>query len=133
MSLIVDEHREYLADDARVSAFRHALQSVIRPGDVGLDLASGTGILGLLACQAGASRIYAIEAGEIASIAVAAAAENGYADRISVINEHSTRATLPERVDFVVTDMAGRFGFEAGLFELLRDAKRRFLKPGGRL
>ena len=132
MSLIVDEHREYLADDARVSAFRRALQSVIRPGDVGLDLASGTGILGLLACQAGASRIYAIESGDIATIAVAAAAANGFGDRITVINEHSSRATLPEQVDFVVTDMAGRFGFEAGLFELLRDARRRFLKPGGR-
>ena len=65
MSLIVDEHREYLADPARVGAFRSALQSVVRPGDIGLDLASGTGILGMLACRAGASRVYAIESGDI--------------------------------------------------------------------
>ena len=133
MSLIVDEHRDYLADHARVDAFRNALRSIVRPGDVGLDLASGTGILGLLACQAGAARVYAIESGDIATVATALARENGCADRITVINEHSSRATLPERVDFVVTDMAGRFGFEAGLFELMRDARRRFLKPGGRI
>ena len=133
MSLILDEHREYLADSARVGAFRQALQSIVRPGDVGLDLASGTGILGLLACQAGASRVYAVEGGDIASAAGALAAENGFGDRIRIIHEHSSRATLPEQVDFVVTDMAGRFGFEAGLFELLHDAKRRFLKPGGRV
>lgn len=133
MSLIVDEHREYLADHARIDAFRNALKSTVRPGDVGLDLASGTGILGLLACQAGAARVYAIESGDIATVATALARENGFADRITIINEHSSRATLPERVDFVVTDMAGRFGFEAGLFELMRDARRRFLKPGGRI
>lgn len=133
MSLIVDEHREYLADAARVGAFHSALQSVVRPGDVGLDLASGTGILGMLACRAGASRVYAIESGDIASVAAAIARENGLADRITIVNQPASRATLPERVDFVVTDMAGRFGFEAGLFELMRDARRRFLKPGGRI
>ena len=133
MSLIVDEHREYLADHARVDAFRNALRSIVRPGDVGLDLASGTGILGLLALRAGAARVYAIESGDIATVAAALARENGCADRITIVNEHSSRATLPERVDFVVTDSAGRFGFEAGLFELMRDARRRFLKPGGRI
>lgn len=133
MSLVVDEHREYLADAARVGAYRTALNAVVRPGDVGLDLASGTGILGLLACQAGASRIYAIESGQIASLAPQLAHENGCGDRIIVINEQADRATLPERVDFVVTDMAGRFGFEAGLFELMSEARRRFLKPGGRI
>jgi hypothetical protein len=133
MSLIVDEHRDYLADHARVDAFRNALRTLVRPGDVGLDLASGTGILGLLACQAGAARVYAIESGDIATVAAAVARENGLGDRITIINEHSSRATLPERVDFVVTDMSGRFGFEAGLFELMRDARRRFLKPGGRI
>src|SRR5262249_6215511 len=35
--------------------------------------------------------------------------------------------------DLIVTDLAGRFGFEAGLIEKLGDARRRFLKPGGRL
>jgi protein arginine N-methyltransferase 1 len=133
MSLIVDEHREYLADLPRVRAYADALKAVVRPGDVGLDLASGTGILGLLACQAGAARVYAIESGDIATLARQIAIDNGLADRITVIAEHSSRAILPERVDFIVTDLAGRFGFEAGLFEILRDARRRFLKPGGRL
>jgi protein arginine N-methyltransferase 1 len=133
MSLVVDEHREYLSDTHRINAFQSAIRVVVRPGDVGLDLASGTGILGLLACQAGAARIYAIESGDIADIARRLAHENGFGDRISVINEHSTRVQLPEPVDFIVSDLAGRFGFEAGLFEILSDARRRFLKPGGAL
>lgn len=133
MSLIVDEHREYLSDRHRLNAFQKGIRAIVRPGDVGLDLASGTGILGLLACQAGAARLYAIESGEIAGIARELARENGFGDRVTVINEYSTRVQLPERVDFIVTDLAGRFGFEAGLFEILSDARRRFLKPGGAL
>jgi protein arginine N-methyltransferase 1 len=132
VSLVVDEHRQYLADTARVDAFDRALKAVVRPGDVVLDLASGTGILGLLACRAGAGRVYAIEMEPIVELARQIASDNGFADRIVCIQAVSTRATLPEPVDLIVTDGAGRFGFEAGLLETLPDARRRFLKPGGR-
>ncbi len=133
MSLVVDEHRQYLDDHARVSAFDAALRAAVRPGDVVLDLASGTGILGLLACRAGASRVYAIESHAISALARRIAEDNGYADRVITIHELSFRAVLPERVDLVVTDAAGRFGFEAGLMDMLGDARRRFLKSDGRI
>ena len=133
MSLVVDEHRQYLDDHARVSAFETALTVVVRPGDVVLDLASGTGILGFLACRAGAARVYAIESESISALARLVARDNGLDDRVIVIQELASRATLPEPVDVIVTDLAGRFGFEAGLLEVLGDARRRFLKPGGRL
>lgn len=133
MSLVLDEHRQYLADRARVGAFDAALRGLVKPGDVVLDLASGTGILGLLACRAGAARVYAIESESIVGIARQLARDNGFADRITCIQDHSTRASLPEPVDLIVTDLAGRFGFEAGLIETLADARHRFLKPGGRL
>ena len=132
MSLVVDEHREYLADPVRVGAFDAALRAMVRPGDVVLDLASGTGILGLLALRAGAARLYAIESEPIAGLARRIARDNGLADRITILQTLSTRATLPEPVDLIVTDLAGRFGFEAGLIEVLADARQRFLKPGGR-
>jgi hypothetical protein len=132
VSLILDEHRQYLSDTMRVGAFRRALAQTVKPGDVVLDLASGTGILGLLACEAGAARVYALELTGLAGLAREIAAANGYADRITVIREHSTRATLPEPVDCIVCDQIGHFGFEAGVFELTDDA-RRWLKPGGRV
>jgi protein arginine N-methyltransferase 1 len=133
MSLVVDEHRQYLDDRARVAAFDRALTAVISPGDVVVDLASGTGILGLLACRAGASRVYAIESESIGALARPFARDNSLDDRIVVVHELASRVTLPERADVIVTDLAGRFGFEAGLIEVLGDARRRFLKPGGRL
>ena len=133
MSLVVDEHRQYLEDTARLDAYANALRALVRPGDVVLDLASGTGILGMLACQAGAARVYAIEMDGIVELARQIARDNRLDDRIVSIHQLAARATLPEPVDLVVTDGAGRFGFEAGLIETLSDARRRFLKPGGRV
>ena len=133
MSLVLDEHRRYLADRSRVSHYERALREIIRPGDVVVDLASGTGILGLLACRAGAARVYAVEAGPIADLARAIAEVNGLADRLHVIHGHSSDVILPERADVVVSDQIGRFGFEAGVLPLFADARARFLKPGGRL
>ena len=57
MSLLIDEHRQFLQDRARIDAFTRAIADVVRPGMVVADLGSGTSILGLLACRAGASRV----------------------------------------------------------------------------
>jgi protein arginine N-methyltransferase 1 len=133
VSLVLDEHRRYLADTARLDAFAAALAATVRPDDVVLDLLSGTGILGLLACQAGARRVYAIEVGGIVELARELARANGFGDRFVAIHELASRAELPEQVDVIVTDGAGRFGFDAGIIEHVSDARRRFLKPGGRI
>lgn len=130
----IEEHRRYLADEVRVAAYERALQEVVKPGDVVLDLASGTGILGLLACRAGARRVYAVEAAEIIGLARQICRANGYGERVTFVNELSTDVELPEKVDVVVTEQIGRFGVEVGgLLEVLSDARERSLKPGGRL
>lgn len=133
MSLIVDEHRAYLSDAVRLSAYRRAIAEVVEPGHVVLDLASGTGILGLMACEAGASRVYSVEVSGMVEIARAAAAANGFADRVTCVHGLSSEVSLPERVDRIVCDQIGRFGFEAGLIDYGSDARDRFLKPGGRM
>ena len=129
----LSEHREYLQDAARVDAFARGIAAAVRPGDVVVDLGCGTGILGLLACRAGASRVYAIDESGMSEVARALAAANGFADRITIVRGHSRDVSLPERADVVVSDQIGHFGFEAGVLEYFEDARRRFLRPGGRL
>jgi hypothetical protein len=131
--LVIDEHRGYLADAARVSAYASAIAAVVKPGDVVLDLASGTGILGLLACRAGAARVYAIDGGGMSGPARAIVRANGLEDRVHVIDGFSTRVELPERADVLVTDQIGYFGVEGGIVEFVADARRRLLKPEARL
>lgn len=133
MSLVVDEHREYLSDPVRLEAFAAAIDEVVSPGAIVLDLASGTGILGLLACRAGARRVYAIEMTGLIELARQVAAVNGLADRVTFVPGLSTEVALPEAVDVIVCDQIGHFGFEAGLLEYASDARRRFLRPGGRM
>jgi hypothetical protein len=132
LSLVVDEHRQYLEDRVRVSAFRQAINEAVKPGDVVLDLGCGTGILGLLACEAGAKHVYSIDEGGMAQLARDVAQANHFGDRITVLKGMSTRIVLPEPADVVIADQIGRFGFEAGVLEYFADARRRFLKPSGK-
>lgn len=133
MSLKFDEHRQYLEDSHRLTAFRRAIDATVRPGDVVVDLGCGTGILGLLACRAGASRVYAIDDGGMIAVARQAAIANGFGDRIVHIQGNSMRVALPEQAHVIVSDQIGRLGFEAGVIEYFADAARRFLRPGGHL
>ena len=132
MSRVLDEHRKYLADGVRLAAFERAIAATVKPGDVVIDLGSGTGILGLLAARAGASRVYAIEETALAGLAREIAAANDVTDRIRIVRGWSTWVTLPELADVVISDQIGPFGIEAGLFEYFADARRRLLKPDGR-
>ena len=131
MSLVVDEHRHYLQDHSRLTAFRQAIRELVVPGSVVVDLGSGTGILGLLACEAGAKRVYSIEETGLIELAREISQANGFSDRIRFIKELSTRVDLPEPADVILADQIGHFGFEAGLFDYFGDARRRFLKPNG--
>jgi Arginine methyltransferase oligomerization subdomain/Ribosomal protein L11 methyltransferase (PrmA) len=133
VSRVIDEHRHYLRDRHRVSAYDRAIREVVRPGDVVVDVASGTGILGLLACRAGASRVYAIEQSSIAGLARQIAKANGFEHIITSVRGYSRLVTIPERADVVVCDQIGGFGLEAGIFELAKDVRQRFLRPGGTL
>lgn len=133
MSLELDAHRQFIGDGRRVDALARAIAAAVRPGDVVIDLASGTGILGLLACRAGAARVYCIESGSIIGLARDLARANGLADRMQFVLAHSSHARLPERADVLISDQIGQFGFEAGLVETVADVRTRLLKPGGRI
>jgi hypothetical protein len=133
LSLVVDEHREYLSDQSRVSAFVRATSEVIQLGDVVLDLGSGTGILGLLACRAGAKAVYSIDESEMVGLAKQICEASGFKDRVVFLKGLSTRLDLPEKVDVIVGDQIGHFGFNAGLLEYFSDARERFLKPDGKM
>lgn len=125
------EHYHYLTDEARLAAFERAIGQVVRPGNVVLDLGSGTGILGFFACRAGAERVYAIEVGDVIELARNLSRVNGLDERFQFIKGISTRVELPQPVDVIITDQIGQFGFHAGLLEYVSDARERFLKRGG--
>ena len=53
-----------LADEQRTVAFKQAIEAVVKPGDVVLDVGTGSGIMAVLAAKNGARKVYAVEVGK---------------------------------------------------------------------
>src|SRR5271169_6051536 len=86
-----------VADRVRVDAYVQALRKTVREGSVVVEIGTGPGIFAVLACQLGASRVYAIEPTEIIQVAREVAGANGCGDRIEFFEDLSNRVTLPLR------------------------------------
>lgn len=122
-------HAAMLGDRARTRSFLAGVAEVVRPGDVVVDIGTGTGILAIAAAKAGAARVFALEASGIADVARAVIAANGCAERVTVIEGLSTRLTLPERADVLVSEMIGNDPLGERVLEITADARRRLLVP----
>jgi len=73
---------DMIGDSARFNAYAKAISRSVRPGDVVAEIGCGPGVFSLLACRAGANRVYAIETEDIIDVARQIAVANGFEDRI---------------------------------------------------
>ncbi len=121
-------HARLLADLSRMDAYERALRRLIAPGDVVLDLGTGTGILAMLAARRGA-RVHAVESMEVAHLAERLFAHN----HLAVQLHHADICTLApvEPVDLVVSDFLGCFLVDDRMLPAV-EAAGRWLAPGGR-
>jgi predicted RNA methylase len=126
-------HLIMLDDRARTGGFCDALRSLVQPDDVVVDIGTGTGVLAACAALAGARRVYAVESSGIAEVAARVFAANGVADRVTLVRERSTSATLPERGTLLVTETIGNDPLDEQMLEIVADAKQRLLVPGARI
>ncbi len=120
-----------IADRARMDAYVQALRQAVQPGSVVLDIGTGTGIFAMLACRFGARRVYAVEPDDAISVAREAAAANGLSERIEFIQDLSTRVTLPEQVNVIVSDLRGVLPIFQHHLPAIIDARKRLLAPDG--
>jgi len=127
----IEVHRSMICDRVRTEAFRRAIDSVVRPGDIVLDVGAGTGILSLFAARAGAARVYAVERTTVAVLAQELVAANGFGEAVQVIQGDIMDIELPERVDVIVSEWLGGFGIDEGMLAPVIAARDRWLRPGG--
>jgi SAM-dependent methyltransferase len=129
----LSEHLGYVGDSKRTERYVSAIRSLIGPESIVLDLGCGSGILGFFCLKAGAAHVFAIDSTAMIDVARDTFARAGMSNRVSFIRELSVRAHLSKPVDIIICDQVGYFGFDYGIVHTLQDARRRFLKPTGRL
>ena len=120
-----------IADGPRTDAYVTALRNTIGPDSVVVDLGSGPGLFALIACRLGARRVFAIESEDIIQVGRDAARELGCADRIEFIQNVSTKVTLPEQANVIVSDLHGVLPFFKHHIPSIIDARSRLLARGG--
>lgn len=124
-----------LQDTVRTELYRNSI--LMNPanykGKVVLDVGCGSGILSLFAAQAGAKKVYAIEASNMAGYARKLVKANNFSHIIEVIESTIEEAELPEKVDTMVSEPLGIFLLNERMLETFVIARKKFLKPGGRM
>ncbi|XXF79203.1 class I SAM-dependent methyltransferase [Myxococcaceae bacterium GXIMD 01537] len=122
-----------LSDPERVNAYRQAVERYVHPGQVVMDVETGTGLRAFLAAGRRPRTLYAVDASRNLDTAQWVARRNGLADIIEFIREPAQRFQPPERVDVLLHELMGEALFEARLVPRLLDLRERLLKPNGRI
>lgn len=119
------EQAAMVLDRVRVDAYARAIAATVRPGDVVVDLGTGSGILALLAARAGARRVYAVERTGAIALARALIDENQLADVVVPVRaDVEALDALPEPPRVIVSEMLGHFAPDEGCHRLYRLARR---------
>ncbi|XP_075994298.1 protein arginine N-methyltransferase 6 [Genypterus blacodes] len=126
-------HEEMIADHVRTNTYRTAIMrnsEAIRDKVV-LDVGAGTGVLSMFCAQAGAKKVYAVEACSIADQAVKIVKQNKMEDRIEVIRGTVETVDLPEQVEVIVSEWMGYALLHESMLNSVIYARDKWLKPGG--
>ncbi|KAJ9140937.1 hypothetical protein P3X46_031527 [Hevea brasiliensis] len=125
--------KEMLSDRVRMDAYYNAIFQNKHHfhGKVVLDVGTGSGILAIWSAQAGASKVYAVEATKMAEHARTLVKENNLQDVVEVIEGSMEDVTLPEKVDVIISEWMGYFLLRESMFDSVICARDRWLKPSG--
>ena len=99
-------HERLVADAVRMNAYHAGIRRNIKPGDVVVDLGTGTGILAMLAAQRGPKVVHAIDHSNIITIAERVASANRFST-IAFHNISSRRFVSNEPVDVILHEQIG--------------------------
>jgi type II protein arginine methyltransferase len=127
-----------LNDTERNASLASAMERLIPPGSVVLDIGSGSGLLAMVALRAGAARVYTCEENPLlAEIARQVISGHGMSDLITVLDKRSTDLIvgrdLDRRVDVVACEIVDCGLIGEGLLPTIRHARQHLLAPGGLL
>ncbi|CAF2153894.1 unnamed protein product [Brassica napus] len=94
-----------------------------------VDVGCGTGILSIFCAQAGAKRVYAVDASDIAVQAEEVLKANGLSDKVIVL--HGRDVEIEEEADVIVSEWMGYMLLYESMLGSVITARDSWLKPGG--
>ena len=120
-----------LQDHVRTGTYQRAVMEnkIDFKDKVIVDVGTGTGLLALFAAQAGARKVYAIEASDMADKAKLIVAANGFEDIIDVIKGKIEEIDLPEKVDLIISEPMGFMLLHERMLEVFSLAREKWGKP----
>ncbi|THU65758.1 hypothetical protein C4D60_Mb05t07010 [Musa balbisiana] len=102
-------HKEMIQDRVRTETYLAAIMKYrhLIFDKVVLDVGCGTGILAIFCAAAGAKRVYAVDASEIAEQARHVVEDNNLSDRVTVLFGRVEDVSINEKVDIIISEWMG--------------------------
>lgn len=130
-------HVPMVNDAPRNDAYEAAIKALVRPGDLVLEIGTGSGLLAMMAARAGATVVTCEAVPWIAETARKVIEANGLSDRITVVNTLSTALTvggvLPRRADLLLSEIVASDFLSERIIPAVADARERLLMPDARI
>uniref|UniRef100_A0A1E1X2U3 type I protein arginine methyltransferase n=1 Tax=Amblyomma aureolatum TaxID=187763 RepID=A0A1E1X2U3_9ACAR len=130
----LSQQQNMMQDYIRTSTYQRAILNNMEDfkDKVVLDVGAGSGILSFFAVQAGARKVFAVEASSMAKHAECLVYHNKLSDKVVVIPGKIEEISLPEPVDVIVSEPMGYMLFNERMLETYLHAKK-WLKPHGKM
>lgn len=130
----LSQQQNMLQDYIRTSTYEKAVLANTKDfqDKVVLDVGAGSGILSFFSAQAGASRVYAVEASSMAEHAEKLVGFNCMSDKIVVVAGKVEEIELPEQVDVIISEPMGYMLYNERMLETYLHAKK-WLKKDGKM
>lgn len=126
-------HEEMIKDRVRTETYRAAIlqhRSFIQ-GKVVVDVGCGTGILSIFCALAGARKVYAVDASDIAVQATEVVKANNLSDKVTVLHGRVEEVEIDEEVDVIISEWMGYMLLYESMLSSVIIARDRWLKSGG--
>jgi type I protein arginine methyltransferase len=125
-----DIHAVMIQDRVRTSTYAQFILTnpALFTDAVVLDVGCGTGILSLFAARAGARKVYAVDASDIADRAREIVKRNNMDHIVEVIKGKVENIQIPEKVDIIISEWMGYALLYESMLDSVLKARDRFLK-----